>query len=162
MSEVSTKKSAFGALAKYANPALIPFESCMTERTAVKFMAKKLVDTNIILRYLIHDVESQQEEVDALIASGVATIPEVLPEVVYALRKYYNVDKQKTAEALLAVLDEIDVEHKPVMIRAAKLYGETNLDFVDCLLIAYRDLENLEVLTFDKDLKKLLKREETL
>ena len=48
------------------------------------------------------------------------------------------------------------------MIRAAKLYGETNLDFVDCLLIAYRDLENLEVLTFDKDLKKLLKREEIL
>ena len=135
----------------------------MTERTAVKFMTKKFVDTNVILRYLLHDVESQQEEVDALIAGGVATIPEVLPEVVYVLRKSYKVDRQKTAEALLTVLDEIDVAHKPVMLCAAKIYGATTtLDFVDCLLIAYRDVENFEVFTFDKDLNKLLKREETL
>lgn len=30
------KNSAFGALAEYANPALIPFESCAWERAAVK------------------------------------------------------------------------------------------------------------------------------
>lgn len=123
-------------------------------------MAKKLVDTNIILRYLLHDVESQQKEVDELIENGVATIPEVLPEVVYVLRKSYKVDRQKTAEALLRILDEIEVAHKAVMIQAAKLYGTTNLDFVDCLLVAYRDLENFEILTLDKDLNKQLKREE--
>ena len=34
------KKSAFGALAEYANPALIPFESCAWERAAVERYAK--------------------------------------------------------------------------------------------------------------------------
>ncbi len=34
------KISAFGALAKYANPALIPFESCAWERAAVERYAK--------------------------------------------------------------------------------------------------------------------------
>ena len=161
MPEVSAKKSAYGALARYAKPALIPFESCTLERIAVNHMAKIFVDTNVILRYLLHDVESQQKEVDELIASGVSTIPEVLPEVVYVLRKSYKVDRQKTAEALLTILDEIDVAHKPVMICAAKIYGATTkLDFVDCLLIAYRDVENFAVFTFDKDLNKLLKREE--
>ena len=160
MSEVSDKKSAFGALARHANPALIPFESCALERSLIKLMAKKFVDTNIILRYLLHDVESQQKEVDELIASGVATLPEVLPEVVYVLRKFYKVDRQKTSEALLTVLDEIDVAYKAVMIRAAKLYGEKSLDFVDCLFIAYHEIENIEVVTLDKDLKKLLEREE--
>ena len=160
MPEVSDKKSAFGALSKYANPALIPFESCALERATVKNMAKKFVDTNVILRYLLHDVESQQKEVDELIESGVATIPEVLPEVVYVLRKSYKVDRHKTAEALLRILDEIEVAHNAVMIHAAKLYGATNLDFVDCLLIAYHEVENVEVFTFDKDLNKLLKREE--
>ncbi len=127
---------------------------------AVNRMSKIFVDTNVILRYLLHDVESQQKEVDELIASGVSTIPEVLPEIVYVLRKSYKVDRQKTAEALLTILDEIDVAHKPVMICAAKIYGATtNLDFVDCLLIAYRDVENVAVFTFDKDLNKLLKRE---
>ena len=160
MQKVSIKQSAFGALAQYANPALIPFESCALERIAVNHMAKKFVDTNVILRYLLHDVESQQEEVDALIASGVATIPEVLPEVVYVLRKSYKVDRNKTAEALLAILEEIDVAHKAVMIRAAKLYAEKNLDFVDCLFIAYHELENMEVFTFDKKLNNQLEREE--
>lgn len=110
--------------------------------------------------YLLHDVESQQKEVDELIESGVATIPEVLPEVVYVLRKSYKVDRQKIAEALLAILDEIDVAHKAVMIHAAKIYGATNLDFVDCLFVAYRDIEDIEVFTLDKDLNKQLKREE--
>lgn len=160
MSKVSAKKSTFGALAEYANPAMIPFESCTLERATVKSMAKKFVDTNVILRYLIHDVESQQKEVDELIESGVATIPEVLPEVVYVLRKFYKVDRQKTSEALLRILDEIEVAHKPVMIHAAKLYSATNLDFVDCILIGYHNVENVEVFTLDKDLNKLLKREE--
>ena len=160
MLKVSDKQSAFGSLARYANPALIPFESCALERSLIKRMSKKFVDTNVILRYLLHDVESQQKEVDELFESGVATIPEVLPEVVYVLRKFYKVDRQKTSEALLTVLDEIDVAHKAVMIYAANLYGGTNLDFVDCLFIAYHRLENIEIITFDKDLNKLLKREE--
>lgn len=60
----------------------------------------------------------------------------------------------------MTVLEEIDVAHKVVMIYASKLYGETKLDFVDCILIAYHRLENVEVVTLDKDLKKFLEREE--
>ena len=36
------KISAFGALSEYANPALIPFESCAWERAVVKKYAKAL------------------------------------------------------------------------------------------------------------------------
>ena len=147
-------------MAKYARPELIPFEDCILERAVVKFMPKALVDTNVLLRYLLHDVESQQEEVDALIAGGVATIPEVFPEIVYVLSHSYKVDRQKISEALLTLLDEIEVEHKEVITHASKLYGETNLDYVDCVLVAYRKVEGREVFTFDKNLNKLLKREE--
>lgn len=160
MQEVFDKQSGFGALAKYARPELIPFEDCIWERAVVKFMPKTLVDTNVLLRYLLHDVESQQEEVDALIAGGVATIPEVFPEIVYVLGHSYKVDRQKISEALLTLLDEIEVEPKEVITHASKLYGETNLDYVDCVLVAYRKVEGREVFTFDKDLNKLLKREE--
>ena len=60
----------------------------------------------------------------------------------------------------MTLLDEIEVEHKEVITHASKLYGETNLDYVDCVLVAYRKVEGREVFTFDKDLNKLLKREE--
>ena len=36
------KTSAFGALAEYANPALIPFESCAWERAVAKKYAQSL------------------------------------------------------------------------------------------------------------------------
>lgn len=36
------KTSAFGALSEYANPALIPFESCAWERAVMKKYAKAL------------------------------------------------------------------------------------------------------------------------
>ena len=36
------KTSAYGALAKYANPAMIPFESCAWERAAVERYVKSL------------------------------------------------------------------------------------------------------------------------
>ena len=40
--ESTNKPSAFGALSEYANPALIPFESCAWERAVVKKYAKNL------------------------------------------------------------------------------------------------------------------------
>lgn len=39
---VEGKTSAFGALAKYANPALIPFESCAWEKAVAKKYAQAL------------------------------------------------------------------------------------------------------------------------
>lgn len=40
--EEEDRTSAFGALAKYANPAMIPFESCAWERAVVKKYAQSL------------------------------------------------------------------------------------------------------------------------
>lgn len=35
-------------------------------------------------------------------------------------------------------------------------YAEQNLDFVDCLLYAYKHVKKYDILTFDKKLNKLL------
>ena len=50
------------------------------------------------------------------------------------------------------MLDEIDVEHSLITARAAQLFGSTRLDFVDCLLAAYHEIEKVDVFTFDKEL----------
>ena len=54
------------------------------------------------------------------------------------------------------------MENKPVMIRAVKIFAETRLDFVDCILAAHHGVNGAEVFTFDKKLANQLKREETL
>jgi len=122
-------------------------------------MSEVWVDTNVVLRYLLCDNEAQSPIAKDLIEGGAFLLPEVLMETSHVLRTFYGIDRRDIAEQLLIVLKWVTMERKAIMIRACKIFFNTNLDFVDCLLIAYRDVENVAVFTFDKDLNKLLKRE---
>ena len=51
------KKSAFGKLSKYANPKLIPLEDSAWESAVTEKYGKILIDTNVILRYILNEVE---------------------------------------------------------------------------------------------------------
>ena len=91
---------------------------------------------------------------------GAFLLPVVLMETSHVLRTFYEVDRQKIAEQLLIVLDWVEMERKNIMIRAVEIFAETKLDFVDCILAAYHDVEGANVFTFDKKLKKQIEREE--
>ncbi len=123
-------------------------------------MPRILVDTNVVLRYLLRDNEEQSQIAKDLIEGGAFLLPVILMETSHVLRTFYEVDRQKIAEQLLIVLDWVEMERKNVMIRAVEIFAETKLDFVDCILAAYHDVEKANVFTFDKKLKKQIEREE--
>lgn len=123
-------------------------------------MPKILVDTNVVLRYLLNDNKEQAQIAKNVIEGGAFLLPEVLMETSHVLRTFYEVDRQKISTQLLIILDWVEMERKNVMIRAVEIFAETKLDFVDCILAAYNELENAEVFTFDKKLNNQLKREE--
>jgi len=77
----------------------------------------------------------------------------------YLLRTFYGIDRCDIAEQLLIVLKWVTMERKAIMIHACKIFSDTKLDFVDCILAAYHELENVAVFTFDKKLNNQLKRE---
>ena len=80
----------------------------------------------------------------------------MLAEVVYVLKGVYQVERGDIAETVGSFLQEISVPHKAALAYACKLYGETRLDFVDCILAGYHFIEGLDVLTFDKKLKSII------
>lgn len=84
-----------------------------------------------------------------------------MAEVDHVLRTFYSVERKDIAEQLFKTLKLIEVERPAVMFRAVEIFAETKLDFVDCILAAYHELENLEVFTFDKKLNKQLKQEDS-
>ena len=45
---------------------------------------------------------------------------------------------------------------KDVLVLGVETYAEKNLDFIDCILYAYKCIKSYEIFTFDKKLKKLL------
>lgn len=119
-------------------------------------MAKVLIDANVILRYLLRDDEGMADKANIIITNGAFTLPEILAEVVYVLSGVYKVERQEISDALLAVLDVVEVEHFEVIFRAIEIFANSGLDFVDCILIAYNEIEKIEVFSFDKKLNRRL------
>ena len=102
---------------------------------------KMLIDTNVALRYLLQDNEVMAAKAQEIISSGGILLPEVLAEVVYVLQKVYKVSRHETYESLKDLLAETESPDPLVLERAVDLYGETTLDFVDCVLIAHNHVE---------------------
>lgn len=116
-----------------------------------------LIDTNVILRYILNDIPEQADKAELVINLGAFTLPEVVAEVIYVLTKLYGVPRNKIAEIIIPLFDEIAIQYKDVIICAVKVFAETTLDFVDCILISRNKVLNEPVFSFDKKLNKQLK-----
>ena len=121
-----------------------------------------IVDTNIILRYLLQDNEELSSKAIDIIDNNEIFIPtEVIVEASYVLNKLYNVEKIKIYEAikLLLNMEGIVFQNKETIELAFKTYSEKNLDIVDCMLFAYNKKEKFDIKKFDKKLNNLIKSE---
>ena len=113
------------------------------------------IDTNYIIRYLVNDdLEMAGIAEEILTSKNVFISNEILAEVVYVLSGVYKISKADIADQLLELIDfeNISVSNLKVMKQAFRLYKTKNLDFVDCLLCAYSNQD--EIITFDKKLNK--------
>ncbi len=121
-----------------------------------KSTEKTLLDTNVLLRYILNDNEEMSRIASELIDGTVYTVPEVLAEVAYVLAKVYKANRADIATFLSAIVNDVDVEPAHVVEKAIEVYRDNNLDFVDCMLVAYNKVEGTKVFTFDKKMNKLL------
>ena len=121
-----------------------------------------LPDTNVVLRYLLRDDPEQFAATEAFfeqVRTGVewAVILEgVLIECLYVLMKRYQVSRSDAAAALSGLLTYKGVMNhdKAWLINGLNLFAATNLDPVDCLLLAKAQSDGMRVFSFDKALNK--------
>lgn len=125
-------------------------------------MSKLLVDTNILVRFIVEDDQSKYNSfrniVDKVDGGEISLIVPtiVIAECCWLLKSFYKFEKQLIAEHLLNVLEvtNIDPEEKFV-VEALTLFADKNVDFADALL-SIKSRKNTPVLTWDnKDFKKL-------
>ena len=129
-------------------------------------MAKKLVDANVILRYLLRDDEplfQKASEILEKVRTGeekVVILDSVLTECVYVLLKVYGVDRSSLAEKLSGLLYYKGVANldKQDLIDSVNLFHQTRLSFVDCLLCAKSKNNAMPMVTFDEELKNISKK----
>jgi predicted nucleic-acid-binding protein len=129
-------------------------------------MAHKLIDANVILRYLLKDDEvlfKRAFEILERVKTGdetVVILESVMAEVVYVLLKIYKVEKERIAEKMVELLTYKGIGNpdKNDLIEALRLFEKTKLSFVDCILCARAGNHGLGLFTFDDRLRKVAKQ----
>lgn len=125
-----------------------------------------IIDTNTILRFVLKDVSSQHVEVYELIKKAkYKKIKLIIPEIVvfeiyFTLKSYYEYKKETLLIVLESLLsaDYFKIESNHIFMEAIKIFGNSNLDFVDCFLAAKSKLLETKLFTFDNNLKKYLSK----
>lgn len=118
-----------------------------------------MLDTNIILRYLLNDDEKMASEAELIIKNrSVQVTIEIFAEVIYVLKGVYHIGRAEIGQCLLSFLSEVTTPEPEVLKLGIKTYAEQNLDFPDCILCAYHKVKGHEVKSFDKKLNKLLEK----
>jgi predicted nucleic-acid-binding protein len=121
----------------------------------------KIVDANVILRYLLDDHAELSPTATKILEQQTVILPiEVACEVVYVLQKVYAVERNDMQQQLSQLLDEklVEMEKPDIFLNALECYSTSKLDFVDRFLWAYHNVERHEIFTFDSKLNKHIQR----
>ncbi|MDL2122708.1 MAG: PIN domain-containing protein [Deltaproteobacteria bacterium] len=121
-----------------------------------------LIDTNIILRYLLDDHKVHSPKAGAFMAKvfegtkKAEIFDVVIVECIYVMEKYYQIPKSEISTKLSGILNFSGIVNldRSEILEALLKYKSTNIDIVDCLLAAHSSPEKV-VISFDKDMKKL-------
>lgn len=120
----------------------------------------KLLDTNIIIRFLLKDHSIQSPASKSLLENPTQSLVVTdvgLAEIIWLLTSFYKLPRNNVIEKIYNLL-KIDnlIINRPLILRALYFYRNFNLDFIDAYLGAYCEQNNLEgIYSFDKGLDKI-------
>lgn len=123
----------------------------------------RLLDTNLLLRYLTNDDPGKALAVSRLLQEVKAgreqlyTVEVVVAEVTFVLSspKTYNLSNADIDARLSPILRmrALTIPRKRIVLRALDIYGRTSrFDFADAMLVATAEHTNIMmILSFDRD-----------
>ena len=125
-------------------------------------MSKNLLDTNLIIRFLVDDDPQKVSRVERLLKNKDNTnilLDTIVAEIIWVLSSYYSLKKTEVIEVLnnLLKLSFIKWESRDLLVEAMATFDKTNLDLEDSYNLAFiRKKKIKSVKTFDKHLQKLI------
>ena len=122
----------------------------------------RLIDANLIVRYLVQDHEKHARAAGRLFDACdrgdvvIVVLPVVLAECVFVLESFYWHPRTDIASALGRLISSpgIEISEVTVHLDALNRYKGTKAHFVDCLIAATAVAKNVPVSTFDQDFRK--------
>jgi predicted nucleic-acid-binding protein len=118
------------------------------------------VDTNVLIRHLTGDPPAQARRATTFLAKAEELLlPDVIvAEVVYVLESFYEVERQRVAELVRAIIGfpAIVVADEALLLRALEVYEVDRLDFAEAYLVASAEASAVgAIASFDRDIDRL-------
>jgi predicted nucleic-acid-binding protein len=125
-------------------------------------MTKYLLDTNVLLRFLLNDHKKPSPKARRLFRQAEAgkcqlILTEVaLAEAVWVLTSFYESTRETVAESLSRLIGKsgIHCPNSVVLLDALHRFRDTKCDFLDCYLAAMSADSGHAVASFDCDFRK--------
>jgi len=122
-------------------------------------MARLLLDTNIIIRFLTGDHPAHSRRSRSLFARAAAgdvtlvVTDLALAETVWVLQSFYKRHRDEIAAALKDLIESAgsEVKNKAVLLSALQNFAQTDFNFVDAYHAAIAAAESIGVASFDRD-----------
>lgn len=127
---------------------------------------KVYIDANVFIRFFIKDIKSQALQAKKLFAeiesggkTGVVSIL-VLQEILWIMEDFYKIKRAIFVEQLvkLLALKQIKIKeiNKQELFEILETYRKSSFDLTDIYLVCQAQQDKSKVVSFDKDIKKIL------
>ncbi len=118
------------------------------------------LDTNVLIRHLTGDPPAQARRASAFLERAEELlVPDlIVAEVVYVLESFYEVERQRVAELVRAIIGfpVIVVVDEPLLLRALEVYEVDRLDFAEAYLVASAEATGVETIaSFDREIDRV-------
>ena len=118
------------------------------------------VDTNILIRHLTGEPPQQARRATAFLAAAdELLLPDlIVAEVVFVLESFYEVQRERLAELVRAVIgfQPIVVVDAPLLLRALEVYEVDRLDFAEAYLVASAEASGVgKIASFDRSIDRI-------
>lgn len=119
----------------------------------------KILDANVIIRYLVADDEKKADAIERLLKSDeILILTDVtISEIVWVLSSYYENTRDEVVEKISTLVQLSSIKcSKKIILTALNLFQKHNIDWVDAYLAAYAEENNIdEIYSYDHDLDKV-------
>ena len=125
-------------------------------------MKRLILDTNVLVRFLVQDDPKQSAGASKLIAAAQSGALElvldrmVVTELIYVLMGHYKRVRVDVANTILAIVQSpfVRADDESLLIDALLRFRDHGVDFVDAWLSAKAAALTLPIASFDRDLDK--------
>ena len=118
------------------------------------------LDSNVLVRHLTGDPPDQARRATEFLRSGehLVLVDLVVAEVVYVLESVYEVERDRVAELLRAIIGfpALAVVDEVLLLRALEIYEQHRIHFAESYLAACAELSGIGVVaSFDRDIDRV-------